>query len=200
MTVEKVPLAVVGGAPDDDRTLVGRSVSGDDGAFRILVERYQGEVFNLALRSLGRREVAEEVTQDTFVRLHRSLSRLRFESTLGTWLFRVAINLCRDHWRREGRHSSTVSFEEEGEANGIASAEPSPDRRLELVEASERVDSLLLEVSPAQREVLVLSYVNGLTHDEISKTLGCSRGTVASRIHRGLKVLGRHLTATESVQ
>lgn len=200
MTFEEVPVAVVGGAPDDDQTLIGRSVSGDDGAFRILVERYQGEVFNLALRSLGRRDAAEEVTQDTFVRLYRSLSRLRFESTLGTWLYRVAVNLCRDRWRQEKRRSSTVSLDEGSEAHSVPSQEASPERRLELAEASHLVEHLLLEVSPEQREVLVLSYVNGLTYQEISNTLGCSRGTVASRIHRGLKTLGRHLTAMESEQ
>ena len=185
---------------DDDRTLVQRSADADDVAFRTLMERFQGDIYNLALRNVGDPVLAEEITQDTFVRLFKSLARLRFEATLGTWLHRVAVNLCRDSWRTRQRDSRRVSLEVLPEGVELESQTPGPERHLIARENRALVQSCLLELAHEQREVVVLRYVSGLSYAEISQTLGCSSGTVASRLHRAMKTLGGRLAILSQEQ
>ena len=111
MTPRPAPVALVTDDPVDDRMLVRRSSQGDQGAFRSLVERHQGDVYNLALRYVGDGSSAEEITQDAFVRLYRSLADFRFDATLSTWLYRVTVNLCRDRWRQGDRANKEVSLD-----------------------------------------------------------------------------------------
>jgi len=185
---------------DEDRALVQRSADGDDEAFRTLMERYQGDIYNLALRYVGDPNLAEEITQDTFVRLFKSLTRLRFEATLGTWLHRVAVNACRDSWRTRQRDSRRVSLEVLPEGVELESLAPGPEQHLVAHEDHALVQTCLLELTHEQREVVVLRYVSGLSYAEISQTLGCSSGTVASRLHRAMKSLGERLAILNQEQ
>ena len=156
MTTQSAPVALVSKIPVDDRTLIVRSAEGDEGAFRSLMERYQGEVFNLALRVLGDVGAAEEVTQDAFIRLFRSLSSFRFEARLSTWLHRVTVNLCRDRWRSSSKGAKEISLDEARKARDFPSARPGPEHEVMAMETQETVQACLLELPEEQREVVLL--------------------------------------------
>jgi RNA polymerase sigma-70 factor (ECF subfamily) len=176
--------------------LVQRSAEGDEGAFRALVERYQGEVYNLALRFLGDASATEEVTQDAFIRLFRSLPGFRFEATLSTWLHRVTLNLCRDRWRKSDRATKEVSLDEIGRSREFASTGPAPDHEVMTSETQAVVQTCLLQLPEEHREVVLLRYINDLSYKEIAESLGLSAGTVASRLHRGMSLLSDLLAPT----
>ena len=196
MTVRGAPIALVTEDTVDDRMLVQRSADGDEDAFRTLVERYQGEVYNLALRFLGDVSATEEVTQDAFLRLFRSLSGFRFEATLSTWLHRVTLNLCRDRWRKSDRATEEVSLDDIRRNREFVSTSPEPDREVMTMETQKAVQACLLELPEDHREVVLLRYINDLSYKEIAESLGLSTGTVASRLHRGMSLLSDLLAPT----
>ncbi len=200
MTPRSAPVALVTDDPVDDRSmdrsLVERSVQGDEGAFRSLMERYQGEVYNLALRFMGDGSAAEEITQDAFIRLYRSLTGFRFDATLSTWLHRVTVNLCKDRWRKGDRANREVSLDEVRQSRELPSARPGPEQQVMTVETQKAVQRCLLDLPEEQREVVLLRYLNDLSYKEIAESLGVSAGTVASRLHRGLKLLSDRLAPT----
>ena len=187
------PVALVTDNPVDDRLLVQRSTQGDESAFRSLVGRHQGDVYNLALRYFGDGDAAAEITQDAFVRLYRALPDFRFDSTLRTWLHRVTINLCKDRWRQGDRANKEVSLEEVRFPRELPSGRPSPERQLMTLETRQAVQRCLLDLPEEHREVVLLRYLNDLSYNEIAEALGVSAGTVASRLHRGLKLLSDRL-------
>jgi len=196
VTPRRAPVALVTDDPVDDRTLVQRSSQGDEGAFRSLVDRHQGDVYNLALRSMDDGSAAEEITQDAFVRLHRSLGEFRFDATLSTWLHRVTLNLCRDRWRQGDRAKKEVSLDDIRQTREIPSTHPSPEHQVMTMETQQAVQKCLLDLPEEHREVVLLRYLNDLSYKEIAESLGISAGTVASRLHRGLKMLSDRLAPT----
>ncbi len=165
--------------------LLGRAAAGDSRAFEVLVERHADRVFSLALRLVGDRSVAEEVTQDAFLRLSRSLGTLRIERTIAGWLRTVTVNLCRDSWRRrysrpaQNAGSDLAQFE-------VAARAPDPEQRAQIREALGMAEEALLVLPEEQRIAVVLRYVWGCSYAEIAEEQHCSEGTVASRLHRGL--------------
>lgn len=194
--MQTAPVALVTDDPVNDRLLVQRSTQGDEGAFRSLVEQHQDDVYNLALRYFGDGDAAEEITQDAFVRLYRALPDFRFDSTLSTWLHRVTVNLCRDRWRQGDRAKKEVSLEEVAFSRELPSGRPSPERQLMTMETQQAVQRCLLSLPEEHREVVLLRYLNDLSYKEIADSLGVSAGTVASRLHRGLKLLSDRLAPT----
>ncbi len=173
-------------AVDGDRHLLGRAAAGDSRAFEVLVERHADRVFGLALRLVGDRQVAEEVTQDTFLRLSRSLGRLCVERTIAGWLRVVAVNLCRDAWRRQHSRPAQSSASDSAQFE-VADRTPNPEQRAQIREALGLAEEALLVLPEEQRLAIVLRYVWGCSYAEIAEDQHCSEGTVASRLHRGLR-------------
>ncbi len=165
--------------------------TGDGDAFRQLVDRHQGRVARTVLGMLGEQD-ADDVAQEVFIRLHRHMHEFRGEAKLGTWLTRVAINLCLDRLRaRQRRQWRWLSLHsEEGQR-----LEPALDGEA-LLDARERqalVRRAVQELKPEWRAVVVLRWLEGLSTEETADLLQLPYGTVLSRLSRAMKALGREL-------
>jgi len=169
----------------DEQELISRSRSGDIQAFNDLVELYQRQVYNLALRMLGSAETAEDATQDTFVSAYRAIAGFRGGS-FKAWILRIAANSCRDKMR-VSRRASIVSLDNLMEEVGdfIADNETeSPEDYAQRRELGRLLDGSLARLPEDQRLVVVLSDIQGLTYEEIAQVIGISLGTVKSRLSR----------------
>lgn len=176
-----------------DAELVRRFNSGDDTAFIEIMERYQRKIFTIVLGLLRNRADAEEITQDTFIRAHRGLGRFRGDSSLATWLHRIAVNLARNrYWYffRRRRHA-TLSLDcplgEETNATFtelVASEAPDPSREAATGEFSTLIAMCMEKLDARHREILTLRNSLNHSYDEIAQTLGINVGTVKSRIAR----------------
>jgi RNA polymerase sigma-70 factor (ECF subfamily) len=197
---ENAPTAATEAAIDAD--LVRRFNAGDEPAFVEIMARHRRKIFNLTLGLLRDRADAEEITQDTFIRAHRGLANFRGDSSLATWLHRIAVNLARNrywYFHRRRRHDSLSLDHAIGEdgAGTFADlvADPAQDAAQQAVvgEFAALVDTCLAQLDPMHREILVLR--NGLnrSYDEIAATLGINVGTVKSRIARARERLRARL-------
>jgi RNA polymerase sigma-70 factor, ECF subfamily len=185
-----------------DAGLVARFNGGDEAAFVEIVERYRGKIHSIALSHLRNHADADEISQDTFIRAHRGLARFRGDSSLATWLYRVAFNLSRNRCkyyscrRRHSMLSLDRAFSDVNPAtlaDLIACDAPDPAREATAGEFSELVASCMSKLAVRQREILMLR--NGLneSYDDIAKALGISIGTVKSRIGRARECLRKLL-------
>ena len=192
-TPEKGPSALRMTWTDED--LVARSIGGDQDSFNELIKRWERPIYALAYRQIGREEDARDICQETFLRAYRALSGFRGQAKFSSWLYRIALNLCRD-WLRRERRTPVVQPPEDVDLMDLAAAcEPSEtieDRvaRRDLSRAVERAMALLPE---EQRTAIVLKEYQGLTFQEIADLVGCPLSTVKTRLYQGLTVLRREL-------
>lgn len=191
------------GPPDEE--LVRRFKEGDRHAFSLLVERYQDRVFTLCVRWMGNRQVAEEVAQDVFIALFRSLARFRGDSKLSTWIFRVTVNHCKNrklyrHRRQQDRHEPLEGkqIDDDAPARQLADEKAGTDKGLHRSEAERVLANALAKLDDSHRTILVLRDIEDLAYEEISEILELPKGTVKSRLHRAraelARVLGRSIT------
>jgi len=178
-----------------DEELVARSNGGDPDSFNELIRRWERPIYALAYRQIGREEDARDVCQETFLRAYRALNGFRGQAKFSSWLYRIAINLCRD-WMRRERRTPVMQAPEDVDLMDLAAArEPSEsieDRiaRNDLARAVERAMAVLPE---EQRSAIVLKEYHGLTFQEIADLVGCPLSTVKTRLYQGLTVLRREL-------
>jgi RNA polymerase sigma-70 factor (ECF subfamily) len=178
-----------------DEELVARSISGDNDSFNELILRWERPIYALAYRTIGREEEARDVCQETFLRAFRALPAFRGQSKFSSWLYRIALNLCRD-WMRRERRSPIVQPPEDMDVMELAAgAEPSESiedlvARKDLTRLVERAMAMLPE---EQRTAIVLKEYHGLTFQEIADLVGCPLSTVKTRLYQGLTVLRREL-------
>jgi len=182
----------------DDHSLVQRARSGDERAFRILVERYQKKVYAVALGMVRDREEAMDVVQEAFVKVHRSLDRFKADATFYTWLYRITVNVCIDVIRRRGAmRSDSVEFDERvghdlAEANlGAVSSQlgSNPEKSLLQREVGEKIQAALEQIPEKHRAILLLRELDGLSYEELAQVLEIPKGTVMSRLfHARAKV------------
>jgi RNA polymerase sigma-70 factor, ECF subfamily len=168
---------------------------GDLEAFRTLYESYKDTVYSIALNfSGGNQEAAKDIAQEVFLKLFSSLKSFRGSSNFSTWLFRVVVNACMDEHRRRRRF---VPLEESLPADKMMSNQ-SQERDAWQKQLAGEVRVALEALSPKLRLPIVLRYVQGLSYEEIAHALGCSPGTVASRLNRAHKFLARRLNHLRS--
>jgi len=184
----------------DDASLVRRCLKDDPDAYRFLVERYQGEVYGLSLRILGRPEDAEDLTQETFLRAFRALARYDPTRPFGAWLHTIASRLCIDHHRRNRAKLVSLTQPEEGtsgEERTLEIPDPSdrPDEEAEKSELARRLDALVAQLPPDSRAAILLRHQQDLPYEEIARVLGVPIGTVKARIHRARIMLKQKLLA-----
>src|SRR5919108_5073829 len=179
-------------SPDDD-SLVRDARRGDARAFRALVERYQRRVYQLALGMVKDSDEAMDITQETFVRVHRYLPSFKGDSSFFTWTYRIATNLCLDAARKRGRGERVEMDERDAEIESRmdppSAALAGPQRAALNEELKAKIDEALQELSENHRAILLLREVEGLSYEELAKTLGIRKGTVMSRLfHARLKM------------
>jgi RNA polymerase sigma-70 factor (ECF subfamily) len=179
--------------PIEEALLISRARDGDQDAFRQLVERYQGAVYNLAYRMLGDPGDAEDAAQEIFVRIYRQLGRYDPARKFSTWVLAIATNFCIDQLRR--RRMQLVPLE-----NIIPWArarESGPEGEAITQEARDEVQRLIKQLPEKYRAPLVLRYFEELSCAEIAEVLGMPEGTVKTQIHRARKALGKLLAEGE---
>jgi RNA polymerase sigma-70 factor (ECF subfamily) len=180
-------------APDEE--LVARATAGDLDSFNQLVARWERPIYALAYRTLGREEDARDVAQEAFMRAYRGLKGFKGEAKFSSWLYRIALNLCRD-WIRRRRRTPTVEMPEGVDLIEMA-AEQGPVESIETLvgrrEMSRAVAHAMARLPDEQRTAIVLKEYHGLTFQEIADLQGCPLSTVKTRLYQGLTVLRRQL-------
>jgi RNA polymerase sigma-70 factor (ECF subfamily) len=179
-----------------ESTLVERSRAGDVSAFNALVEVYQGQVYNFALRMLASPQGAEDATQETFLSAYRHLAGFRGGS-FRAWLLRIAANACTDELRRRRRRpqvSLDAPSDESAAALDVADKGESPEQQVLRGETLRQIGVALMELPHDQRLAVILCDLHGLSYEEIGESTGSSIGTVKSRISRGRARLRELLT------
>jgi len=181
---------------DPDSSLVSRCLRGDETAWEELVQLHTRKVYGLCYRFTGSGSEAQDLTQEVFLRIFRTLQTFRSsEGSFGTWMARVTRNLLIDHYRRTRQERVTDSIEEQlpmlEEAGAAASARP--DHAIAGREASELLQATLQKLSPDLREAVILRDLQEMEYREIAQVLEIPEGTVKSRINRGRAELGRLL-------
>jgi len=173
--------AIPSPAVASDEELMARLQEGDERALEQLMQRYQSPLYGFLSRRVG--SAADDVFQETWIRIVRARERFDLERRFAAWLYQIANNLCRDRYRRVGAMRRAVdSFRTEDETLREPSAEPElADRDV----MRERV----LALPERLREVLVLRYYEDLGEEEMSRVLGVPRGTIKSRLHAAVKAL-----------
>lgn len=177
-------------------SVIERAKDGDREAFEIIVTTYEKAIYNLALRMSGGEEDARDLTQEVFLKIYRSLATFHGESTLATWIYRVASNTCYDLLRK--RKETAVSLDEESERGRLmdilVSTQGDPQAELERAERIEQLEQALGELSAPHRKIVILRDLLGLSYAEISDVLRLEEGTVKSRLARARRHLRNHLT------
>lgn len=165
--------------------LVQRISQGDSIAFDLLVSRYSERVYRVALRMLGNPEDAEDVQQEAFVRAYRSMHSFRGDSSFVTWMYSITARLCLTHRKRNAaRKSQEIS----DEFLTFADPDGDPEKCLQAAEHARQVQSVLSKLNPSDRLLIVLKYVEGLTHEEIAPILRCSVVSSRSRLLRAKRL------------
>ena len=176
-----------------ESTLVQRCASKDESACAELVGEHQRMVVQLAVNLLGDRDEALDLSQEVFLRVFRTIHRFRGQSSLRTWIYRIAVNQARNRhrfWRRRHR-ADQVSLDAHVAAHGeFASAErTTPEHLLEQKELAARLKNALDHLPFEQRTVIVLREIDGLSYEDIAFSLGVAIGTVKSRLTRARQAL-----------
>ena len=176
--------------------VVERARSGDNDAFRLLVEQHSRSVFRLAFRMTGNEEDAEDVVQETFLRAYRQLDKYEARSSFSTWLYRIASNYSLDLIRMRKRHEDRRErgkVEERDILQTIPGNSPGPDRIAHSNQVQERVNEALNELSPQERTAFVLRHFEGLSIEEIGESLGTGTNATKHSIFRAVQKLRRSL-------
>lgn len=190
---------------NDEEELLRRCARGDAAAYRELVERVEKPLVNFILRFVGERHVAEDLFQETFVRVVKTLASFRPEASLSTWIFTIARNLSLDWLKAKRRHREmaldAATSEEKGRViyfkDVLRSGAAAPHDRAESSEEERRVCACLPLLSPIKREALVLRIYAGLQYSEIARIQNAPVGTVKFRIHEALKDLTKLMGAED---
>ncbi len=184
------PISALAEAVGERRTtaasLLERSRAGDADAFAALVGRFQAPTYRFVLRMVRRPAVAEDLSQEVFLRLWQNLGRIEEAERLGPWLRRVAGNLVIDHWRKEDARRRRLKTLRE---HPIARRVVRPSRRVEGREAMDAVRAAVDTLPAKLRSVLLLRTVEGLRYEDLAETLGISVGAVRSRLFRARQEL-----------
>ena len=175
---------------DTEQGLIRGFLGGDRWAFEKLMTLHQERIYRLALGMLGDHDRAADLTQETFIRAFRGLERFRFASSFGTWLHRIAVNLCLSQIRRD-RLRQALSLGEV--AQRLTSAHGRPERELQLKELGESIEMAIAKLPPKQRAVFLLRHYEDQSYAEIAAVMKRSEGTVRATYHQAIMKLRRIL-------
>jgi len=181
----------------EERELVRQAKAGSTIAFEELVAAYEGKIYNLALRYLGNREDAMDASQEVFLRVFRFLPGFQEESGFSTWIYRIAVNVCKDSLaQRAKRTEQPLEYqneEEESRVLEIADDRYRPETMAEQEELKGILAEAILTLPEQQRQMIIMRDVQGLRYEEIGEILSLELGTVKSRISRAREKLRKKL-------
>ena len=175
----------------NDLELVERIQSGDQDAFKDLVEKYQRKVYSICYGMLKDSESSMDVSQEVFIKVYRYIGKFNRESSFYTWLYRITVNMCIDHIRKNSR-VKRVEYDDrishDGEAEGEEHIMPSklgihPDKVYGRKELRQKMLEALESLTEKHRTILILREVEGLSYEEMADVLNISKGTVMSRLY-----------------
>ncbi len=185
-------------SPERDAHLVARARRGDQNAFRQLVLAYQERIFVVVRSMVRNQEDARDIAQDVFIKAYASLGSFRGQSSFYTWLYRIAVNMAIDFRRKMDRKPSSA-YDDQREADGAEGAfvpdarQFSPERALKDKELGRHIMEAVDQLPEEQRTAIILRELEGLSYKEIAEVMGCSQGTVMSRLFYGRKKLQERL-------
>ena len=174
----------------NEELLIVSAQQGNTAAFKELYEHYRQKVYNLVYYSLDDVDQTEDVLQTVFIKVFQAMPYFRLESGFLTWIYRVALNECKNRKRRRKLFIPISHIND-----GIDERDPAPTP--EAIHVAEQTGRLVRKavraLKPKYRSVVVLKYLEEMSYEEIAATLGCSSGTVASRLYRALEILQKQL-------
>lgn len=185
-----------------ERLLVRRLLARDERAFRELMDEYRDRVFSLVLRMIGNRSEAEDLAQEVFVTVFKSIDQFRGDAKLSTWLYRIAANTCKNRMKYLNRRSysktdaldpTTEGAEVEAGGQPLAARVPTPDRMLEGQQLDAIVQEAIATLDEDHKLLVVLRDMQDLSYEEICEVTGLNEGTVKSRLHRARMALKEKL-------
>lgn len=175
-----------------EKKIIEKVLGGDANAFEELVLKYEKTVYNLALRMVGDRDDASDMTQEAFIKAYGSLSSFRGDSKFSVWIYRITTNVCLDFLRSKSRKqqvSLTVSDDDEDAQLDIPDPKADPEQQLIKKISMQSVEEGLKTLPDKQRQILVMRELGGMSYAEIGAVLSLEEGTVKSRIFRARKRL-----------
>jgi RNA polymerase sigma-70 factor (ECF subfamily) len=180
---------------EDDIVLVRRCQKGDALAFEQLVIKYRSKVFSMIYGMVQNEQDAWDLAQEGFIKAWRSIHRFKGQASFYTWLYRIVTNVAIDSLRRKG-FKKTAEFDDQIAANEVEpgsktvpTPDPLPHQGLEREEIRQRIEQAISKLSPEHRAVIVMKEIEELQYNEIAEALGCSIGTVMSRLFYARKKL-----------
>lgn len=178
-----------------DSELISQAAAGDHAAFHRLVERHRAMVYRVAYQFAGNHHDAEDIAQEVFIKIYRSLGRFRQDAQLTSWMYRIVMNACIDHRRRHSP-AAVAPFGEEAELKMLNTPEdgPGPEERAYAGELGEVLEAEIQRLPPGQRVVFVMRHHQGLKLNEIADALGLAEGTVKRQLHAAVHRLRQALT------
>jgi len=190
----------------EEALFVLRLKANEDAAYDELVRNFHAQIFHVAFRMLGDSGDAADVAQEIFLKVFRNINGFKGESSLKTWIFRIAFSeiLNRLRWWKRRHRQSTVSLDADygdgGNGYYVSDARPTPEQALESKEQEEAIQTALGKISGDHRSIIILRDIEGFSYGEIADVLGISIGTVKSRLARGRADLKKSLIRYLSVQ
>lgn len=189
--------AVTGGAgvlSTQENELIKKCQQGDVEAFEKLISSYQKKVFTIAYRYMGTKEEAEDLAQEAFIKVFRSIKTFRGEASFSTWLFHIVSNVCRDALRKNSRKmveslDCAVTTEKGEMQREVPDWSLSPEPIFENKELAQFIQSLIDQLTPEYKTVIIMREIQDMSYEEIAAELNCSLGTVKSRLSRARKAL-----------
>ena len=180
-------------SPDDVETLIQRCLQGDQRAWETVVRQHWRKVFNVAYKFVGKHDEAEDLTQDIFLKIFRSLDTFDRRANFQTWLISVSRNLCIDHYRSVRKERETIDRDVDAGDLMPASTEASPIAALEQRDRVMLLRQALSALPETLRTAVLMRDIQELSYQEIADTLRLPEGTVKSRINRGRTELARQI-------
>lgn len=177
----------------DENSIIKRAQNGDTESFALLVEKYKDIIFGVCFSLLKNYHDANDAAQETFIKVYKSIKRFKFDSSFQTYITRIAINTCKDEFRKQSKNNAAISIDDDENSVEIKDASDTPEAAFEKKERREKVRQAILELPEKYREIIILRDLNGASYEEISKILKISQGTVKSRINRARLSLKENL-------